>query len=203
MRIGAGVRWLTIAKRFPLSKYSYVHGQCKGGGHKWHELTVLISYIVMADVGVSGFLLRGGIHLPGGSSRLGRGAPNVYQYKMVVPDGRILVVSQDGINEIDEAGNVVSINQFESSAFSDKSLFRSKKCLWTPTMTFSLPSSGPAAVTVSSPSLSTTSLREHSPVPLWHRVSSRMKEIWTSWTTSGLPLDKNVLKTQINIMFIM
>ncbi len=51
------------------------------------------------DVGVGGFLLKGGLGLHGGSSALfGAGAQNVVQYTMVNADGDIITVNEKGMS---------------------------------------------------------------------------------------------------------
>lgn len=66
------------------------------------------------DVGVGGFLLRGGMNRNGISNLYGSGASNVIEYKMVTADGNVIKVSQEGITSFswfadDENGKKVNI----------------------------------------------------------------------------------------------
>ena len=73
LSLGPGSTWSRIIEKFPIEKYTYVHGACTG-------------------VGVGGFLLGGGFNYGGSSRRLGSGSLNVLEYTLVDANGDILKV---------------------------------------------------------------------------------------------------------------
>ena len=73
LRLGPGSTWSRVIEKFPIEKYTYVHGACTG-------------------VGVGGFLLGGGFNYGGSSRRLGSGSLNVLEYTLVDANGDILKV---------------------------------------------------------------------------------------------------------------
>ena len=73
LRLGPGSTWSRIIEKFPIEKFTYIHGACTG-------------------VGVGGFLLGGGFNYGGSSRRLGSGSLNVLEYTLVDANGDVLKV---------------------------------------------------------------------------------------------------------------
>ena len=73
LRLGPGSTWSRVIEKFPIEKFTYIHGACTG-------------------VGVGGFLLGGGFNYGGSSRRLGSGSLNVLEYTLVDANGDVLKV---------------------------------------------------------------------------------------------------------------
>ena len=71
--LGPGSTWGRVLGKYPRSNYTMVHGQC-------------------LTVGVGGYLLGGGVYIPGTTERIGSASVHVLQYTMVDSDGFIVKV---------------------------------------------------------------------------------------------------------------
>ena len=63
-------------------------------------------------VGVGGFLLKGGINMPGGSALYGSGSHNVVRYRTVDSAGDILEVDAGGVSKFGLDGELVSVRTY-------------------------------------------------------------------------------------------
>ena len=73
LRLVPGSTWGRVLEKYPIEKFTMIHGACTG-------------------VGVGGFLLGGGFNYGGSSRRLGSGSSHVLEYTFVDAYGDIIKV---------------------------------------------------------------------------------------------------------------